>query len=313
MPRQTIDQTNFSLPGQTDFYRGKVRDVYYLEDRVCIVATDRISSFDHILPRSIPFKGQVLNQLAGYFLNATKEIVPNWLIAQPDPNVTLGKRCAPFKVEMVIRGLLTGHAWRKYRSGKRSLCGVQLPEGMKEFEAFPEPIITPSTKADEGHDEDISKEEIIRQGIVDEKSYEKLETYTRLLFDRGREMAKERGLILADTKYEFGHIEGEIFLMDEIHTPDSSRYFYLNNFEELIESGEAPRQLSKEFVRKWLIQNHFQGKEGHQMPEIPDSFVDEISARYIDLFEILTGENFEAAKSIDPVKRIEQNLLSALA
>lgn len=313
METATIDKTSFTLPGQTDFYRGKVRDVYYLGNRICMVATDRISSFDHILPRCIPFKGQVLNQLAGYFLDATKDIVTNWVIDQPDPNVTLGHRCEPFKVEMVIRGRLTGHAWREYKSGKRSLCGVPLPEGMKEFEAFPEPIITPSTKADEGHDEDISREEIIRQGIVEEAAYHKLEDYTRKLFDRGCDMAQERGLILADTKYEFGSAGDEILLMDEIHTPDSSRYFYRKGFDELIEKGDAPRQLSKEFVRQWLISNGFQGKEGQKMPQMPDDFVVEVSERYIELYEILTGKSFQGAESGDPVKRIELNLVRAIS
>ncbi len=313
MANQIVDQTSFDLPGQTDFYRGKVRDVYYLGDKICMVASDRISAFDHILPRSIKYKGQVLNQLAGFFLESTSDIVPNWVESQPDPNATIGKRCEPYKVEMVIRGYLTGHAWREYRDGKRTLCGVQMPEGMREFEAFPTPIITPSTKADEGHDEDISREEIISQGIVAEDVYEQLEKYTRELFIRGQEMARERGLILADTKYEFGHINGKIYLMDEVHTPDSSRYFYYKGFAEALMNNESPRHLSKEFVRQWLIENNFQGKEGQTMPSIPDDFAEEISERYIGLFEALTGRSFEKPSEDDSIKRIERNLIEALS
>lgn len=311
--KPSIQKTDFNLPGQTNFYRGKVRDVYYLGDKICMVASDRISAFDHILPKAIPFKGQVLNQLAGYFLSATIDIVPNWVINQPDPNATLGLMCEPYKVEMVIRGYLTGHAWREYRDGKRILCGVEMPEGMKEFEAFPEPIITPATKAEEGHDEDISREEIIAQGIVPEKEYLKLENYTRALFARGSEMAAEQGLILADTKYEFGNIAGEVILMDEIHTPDSSRYFYKKGFEEKVQRGEAPQHLSKEFVRQWLIEQGFQGKDGQQMPEMPDEFVEDVSQRYIELYELLTGRKFQFPPDGDPVKRIERNLIEALS
>ena len=276
-----LRETNFQLPGQTAFYRGKVRDVYTLGDRLLMVASDRISAFDHILPRPIPHKGAVLNQLAAYFLEATRDICPNWLLAAPDPNVAIGHRCAPFRVEMVIRGYLAGHAARTYADGGRTLCGVPLPDGLTENDAFPEPIITPTTKADAGHDQDISREEIIVSGLVKASHYARLEEYTHALFRRGTEMAAERGLILVDTKYEFGLQDGEILLMDEIHTPDSSRYFYADGYAERQARGEKQRQLSKEFVREWLIAHGFQGLEGQQMPEMPDSFVQEITDRYV--------------------------------
>jgi phosphoribosylaminoimidazole-succinocarboxamide synthase len=276
--KHAVQETNFQLPGQTNFYRGKVRDVYTLEkDRLVMVASDRISAFDHILPRAIPYKGQVLNQIATHFLKATSDIVPNWLDSVPDPNVAIGKACEPYKVEMVIRGYLVGHAWRTYKSGERSLCGVILPEGMQENEAFPEPIITPATKAEEGHDEDISREDIIAQGIVSEADYIQLEQYTRALFRRGTEMAAERGLILVDTKYEFGKKDGQIYLIDEIHTPDSSRYFYAEGYEERLARGERQKQLSKEFVREWLMAHGFLGLEVQLMPEMHDAFVCDIS------------------------------------
>tara|TARA_B100001109_G_scaffold255698_1_gene260194 strand:- start:3536 stop:4471 length:936 start_codon:yes stop_codon:yes gene_type:complete len=310
---QVIDETNFVFPGQIDVYHGKVRDVYSLTDqRLVMVATDRISAFDHILPKAIPFKGQVLNQLASFFLASTKDIVPNWVESVPDANVTIGKLCNPYKVEMVIRGYLCGHAWREYKQGKRTLCGVALPEGMKENDPFPEPIITPATKAEEGHDEDISREEIITQGIVPESEYLQLENYTRKLFERGTEMALKQGLILVDTKYEFGNLNEEIILIDEIHTPDSSRYFYADGFEERQAKGEKQKQLSKEFVREWLIENGFQGLEGQAMPEMPDTFVQEVSERYIELYEKVSGKAFKADKSESVLNRIEQNVLQAL-
>lgn len=277
-----------------------------------MVASDRISAFDHILPRAIPYKGQVLNQIATHFLQATADIVPNWLDQIPDPNVAIGKACEPFKVEMVIRGYLVGHAWRTYQSGERTLCGVVLPEGMQENEAFPAPIITPATKAEEGHDEDISREDIIAQGIVSEADYIQLEQYTRALFQRGTEMAADRGLILVDTKYEFGKKDGQIYLIDEIHTPDSSRYFYAEGYEDRLAKGERQKQLSKEFVREWLMAHGFQGKEGQLMPEMPDAFVWEISDRYIELYENITGKSFEKADTEHILQRIEQNILSAL-
>jgi phosphoribosylaminoimidazole-succinocarboxamide synthase len=311
--KHAVQETNFQLPGQTNFYRGKVRDVYTLEkDRLVMVASDRISAFDHILPRAIPYKGQVLNQIATHFLKATSDIVPNWLDSVPDPNVAIGKACEPYKVEMVIRGYLVGHAWRTYKSGERSLCGVILPEGMQENEAFPEPIITPATKAEEGHDEDISREDIIAQGIVSEADYIQLEQYTRALFRRGTEMAAERGLILVDTKYEFGKKDGQIYLIDEIHTPDSSRYFYAEGYEERLARGERQKQLSKEFVREWLMAHGFQGLEGQLMPEMPDAFVWEISERYIELYENITGKTFEKADTEHILQRIEENILAAL-
>jgi len=308
-----LRETNFQLPGQTAFYRGKVRDVYTLDDRLVMVATDRISAFDHVLPRAIPYKGAILNQLAAYFLEATRDVCPNWLEATPHPNVAIGQRCQPFRIEMVIRGYLVGHAARVYATGERLLCGVPLPEGMVENEAFPEPIITPTTKADAGHDQDISREEIITSGLVSARDYAYLEEYTRALFRRGTEMAAARGLILVDTKYEFGKAHGEILLMDEIHTPDSSRYFYADGYAERLARGEKQRQLSKEFVREWLIANGFQGLEGQHMPEIPDAFVQEITARYIELYEKLSGLSFHRDDTEDVAGRIERNILGALA
>ncbi len=287
-------------------YHGKVRDLYKIDDLLILVATDRISAFDHILPRSIPFKGQVLNQLAAYFLRATADDVPNWLIATPDPNVAIGRYCDPIRIEMVIRGYLTGHAWRTYKSGQRVLCGVSMPEGMRENDPFPTPIITPSTKAVEGHDEDISKEEILKQGIVTSAQWDILETYTRKLFDRGTSMAREQGLILVDTKYEFGTWQDEIMVMDEIHTPDSSRYFHLEGFQQRQDKGESQVQLSKEFVREWLMDHGFQGKDGQEMPIMPEFFVDQISERYIQLYEQVTGQSFEPDLSTNPGERIDQ-------
>jgi phosphoribosylaminoimidazole-succinocarboxamide synthase len=285
--------SNFSFSGQTMFYSGKVRDVYTINNNwLVMIASNRISAFDVILPKPIPYKGQVLNQLAAYMLNKTKDICPNWLVTTPAPNAAIGKRCEPFKVEMVVRGNLTGHAWRTYKSGKRELCGVALPEGMKENEYFPSPIITPSTKAEVGHDEDISRKEIIARGIVSEQDYEILEKYTLALFERGKELASKRGLILVDTKYEFGKIGDTIYLMDEIHTPDSSRYFYAEGFEDRLKNNEPQKQLSKEFVREWLIANNFMGKEGQTVPEMSDEWVDTISKRYIELYEQLIGEKF---------------------
>jgi phosphoribosylaminoimidazole-succinocarboxamide synthase len=307
-----LRETNFQFPGQTAFYRGKVRDVYTLNDRLLMVASDRISAFDHILPRPIPFKGQVLNQIAAYFLRATADIVPNWLLATPDPNVAVGLACEAFRVEMVIRGYLTGHAWRTYAAGKRVLCGVQLPDGLKENDPFPQPIITPSTKAEEGHDEDISREDIIAKGLVSEADYVQLEAYTRALFQRGTAMAAQRGLILVDTKYEFGKKDGVIYVIDEIHTPDSSRYFYSEGYAERQAKGERQKQLSKEFVREWLMANGFQGLEGQTMPEMPDAFVNEVSERYIELYELITGKAFEKAQSEDILARIEGNVLGYL-
>lgn len=307
-----IRETNFHLPGQTAFYRGKVRDVYTVGERLVMVASDRISAFDQILPRPIPFKGAVLNQIAAYFLNATREVCPNWLIAAPDPNVAIGHRCEPIRVEMVIRGYLAGHAARTYTAGGRLLCGVLLPEGLRENDPFREPIITPTTKAEAGHDEDISREEILSRGIVGRADYEQMEAYTRALFRRGTEMAARQGLILVDTKYEFGKKDGQMLLMDEIHTPDSSRYFYADGYAERQARGEKQRQLSKEFVREWLMANGFQGKEGQKMPDMPDAFVEEISARYIELYEKLTGLSFVKDDSGDPLTRIEQNILAAL-
>lgn len=285
--------SEFSFPEQTAFYKGKVRDVYTIADHLLVmVASDRISAFDVILPRPIPFKGQVLNQIAAYMLDATKDICSNWLLTVPAPNVTIGKKCDPFKIEMVVRGNLTGHAWRTYASGKRELCGVPLPEGLKENDFFAEPIITPSTKAAEGHDEDISANEIIKQGLATKEEWEKLSNYTLQLFQRGKEIAAERGLILVDTKYEFGKLDGEIILMDEIHTPDSSRYFYADGFEERQQKGERQKQLSKEFVREWLIANNFMGKEGQTIPEMSDEWVSTISQRYIELYEKVIGKKF---------------------
>ncbi|MEI6409850.1 MAG: phosphoribosylaminoimidazolesuccinocarboxamide synthase [Bacteroidota bacterium] len=307
-----IQSTHFQFPNQTAFYRGKVRDVYTVGDKLIMVASDRISAFDHILPRPIPYKGAVLNQIATYFLEATRDICPNWLLAAPDPNVAIGVRCEPVRVEMVIRGYLAGHAARTYAAGKRELCGVVLPEGLRESDRLPEPIITPTTKAVEGHDEDISRESILNQGLVSAEDYTQMEAYTRALFQRGTEMAAKQGLILVDTKYEFGKKDGQILLMDEIHTPDSSRYFYADVYAERQERGEKQRQLSKEFVREWLISNGFQGKEGQQMPDMPDAFVQEITDRYIELFEKVTGRAFEKDESEDALARIEGNVLRAL-
>jgi phosphoribosylaminoimidazole-succinocarboxamide synthase len=298
--------TSFNLAGQKSLYTGKVRDVYNIkDDYLVMVVSDRISAFDVVLPRGIPYKGQVLNQIASKFLDATSDIVPNWKISSPDPNVTVGHMADPYKVEMVIRGYVTGHAWREYKSGKRVLCGVPMPEGLKEHDRFPEPIITPTTKADEGHDEDISREEILASGLVSEEDYNMLEGYTRALFQRGTEMAAEMGLILVDTKYEFGKKDGKIVLIDEIHTPDSSRYFYADGYEERQAAGEEQKQLSKEFVRQWLISKGFQGKEGQTVPSMPDAFVEEVSERYIELYESITGEKFEKADT----SRIEERIL----
>ena len=288
-----ITESNFNFKGQTNVYHGKVRDVYTLDNGLLVmVASDRISAFDHILPKGIPFKGQVLNQVATMFLDATRDIVPNWLLATPDPSVAIGYACEPVRVEMVIRGYLAGHSAREYKAGKRVLCGVALPEGMKENDRFPEPIITPATKAEEGHDEDISREEIISSGLIERSTYEKLEQYTLALFERGKQIAAARGLILVDTKYEFGFIGDTIYLIDEIHTPDSSRYFYADGFEERQANGEAQKQLSKEFVREWLMKNGFQGKEGQQVPTMTDEVVQAISERYIELYEQVTGKQF---------------------
>ncbi len=306
---KALIRTDFHLPDQASKYTGKVRDVYAIgSNYLVMVATDRISAFDVVLPEGIPFKGQVLNQIASRFLDATSDIIPNWKIAEVDPMATIGLRCEPFKVEMVIRGYLTGHAWREYKAGKRTLCGVPLPDGMVENQRFPEPIITPTTKADEGHDEDISKEEIIARGIVDKEDYEQLEAYTRALFERGTQMAAEKGLILVDTKYEFGKRDGKIILMDEIHTPDSSRYFYADGYEARLARGEHQKQLSKEFVREWLMANGFQGQEGQQVPEMTPEVVSGITDRYIELYEHITGVPFVKAEDPDPASRIEKNI-----
>ena len=310
----TIKETNFKLPGQTKFYKGKVRDVYTINGETLVMVTsDRISAFDHVLPEGIPYKGQVLSQIAAKFLNATADIVPNWMEATPDPSVTIGKMCDPFKVEMVIRGYLTGHAWREYKSGKRMICGVPMPDGMIENQKFDTPIITPTTKADIGHDEDISRKDILSQGIVDEVDYLKLEEYTRAIFQRGTEIAAEKGLILVDTKYEFGKDKnGVITLIDEVHTPDSSRYFYIEGYEEKVMNGESPMQLSKEFVRQWLIENGFQGKEGELIPEMSEAYCASVSERYIELFEYITGEKFVKEDVNDVVSRVERNILNYL-
>lgn len=309
-----IIRTDFNFNGQTAVYKGKVRDVYTINNKYLVmVASDRISAFDVVLPKGIPYKGQVLNQLAEYFLNATRDVVPNWLIATPHPSVSIGKMCQPFKVEMVIRGYLAGHAARTYASGLRVLCGVSLPEGLKENDKLPEPIITPTTKASEGHDEDISKEEIIKQGIVSKEHYEELEKYTRALYARGQEMANKMGLILVDTKYEFGLHDGKICLMDEIHTPDSSRYFYSEGYEDRQKKGEEQKQLSKEFVRRWLIDNGFQGKEGQVIPEMSEAWINEISERYIELFEKVSGQKFMKNNSANSMAEIETKVNEALA
>ena len=309
-----ISETNFKLSGLTGFYRGKVRDVYTIRDRwMIMVATDRISAFDVVLPRAIPYKGQVLTQIASRFLDLTADICPNWKTATPDPMVMAGHRCEPFPVEMIIRGYLTGSSWRTYKSGARSICGVTIPDGMREHQRFAEPIITPTTKAVEGHDEDISKEEIIRQGLVSAEDYAILEDHTRRLFQRGSEIAAKHGLILVDTKYEFGKKDGKIYLIDEIHTPDSSRYFYADGYEQRFAAGEPQRQLSKEFVREWLMENGFQGKEGQRIPEMTDEVVQHISERYIELYEQITGEKFVREESSDVLARVERNVAACCA
>lgn len=307
---KTLTKTEFNFEGQKSVYHGKVRDVYNINDDIMVmVATDRISAFDVILPKGIPFKGQVLNQIAAKFLDATSDICPNWKLATPDPMVTVGLKCEGFRVEMIIRGYLTGSAWRDYQKGCREICGVALPEGMRENERFPEPIITPTTKADEGHDLNISKEEIIAQGLVSAEDYAVMEDYTRRLFARGQEIAAKRGLILVDTKYEFGKRDGKVYLIDEIHTPDSSRYFYAEGYEERFEKGEAQRQLSKEFVRQWLIEHNFMNEPGQQMPEITDEYAESVSERYIELYEHITGEKFNKAEvEGDIASRIEKNV-----
>ena len=310
--KDTISETNIKLPRQTGFYRGKVRDVYFLDKQVVMITTDRVSAFDIILPRAIPFKGQVLNQIAAHFLISTADIVPNWVTGWPDPNVMIGFKCDPFPIEMVIRGYLAGHSWREYREGKRTLCGVPLPEGLGENDPLPEPIITPTMKAKEGHDEDISREEILKQGLATEEEYHQLEEYTRQLFGRGTRTARERGLILVDTKYEFGKLHDKIHLIDEIHTPDSSRYFYAEGFEERQEAGEPQKQLSKEFLRQWLIAEGFQGKEGQKVPEMTDQIVHDISERYIELYERIIARPFVREQTQNIMLRIERSILNAL-
>ncbi|HPE33394.1 MAG TPA: phosphoribosylaminoimidazolesuccinocarboxamide synthase [Bacteroidales bacterium] len=306
---ETITQTNFNFPNQKSRYTGKVRDVYNIHDELLVmIATDRISAFDVVLPKGIPYKGQVLNQIAAKFLDATSDIVPNWKIAVPDPMVTVGFYCQPFPVEMIIRGYLTGSSWRTYQKGERQICGVPVPDGMKEHQAFPEPIITPTTKATTGHDEDITREEIINRGLVSEEDYRQLEKYTLELFKRGTEIAAMKGLILVDTKYEFGKKDGKIYLIDEIHTPDSSRYFYLNGYNERQEKGEPQKQLSKEFVREWLMANNFKGEPGQQVPEMTSEIVSSISDRYIELFEKITGESFVKSETSEVPKRVENNI-----
>jgi phosphoribosylaminoimidazole-succinocarboxamide synthase len=308
-----IKETNFNFPGQTSFYKGKVRDVYTINNKYLVmVVSDRISAFDVVLPEPIPYKGQVLNQIAAKFLAATADIVPNWVVNVPDPSVTIGRICEPFKVEMVIRGYLAGHAWREYSAGRRQVCGVSLPEGLKENDKLPEPIITPTTKASVGHDEDISKEQILERGIVSAADYEQLEKYTRALFQRGTEIAGKQGLILVDTKYEFGKADGTIYLIDEIHTPDSSRYFYSDGYRERQEKNEPQKQLSKEFVRKWLIENGFQGKDGQVMPLMTDEIVQSISERYIELFEQITGEQFIKPGDENVLARVEKAINNEL-
>lgn len=315
MGQNTLMSTDFNFPGQKSVYKGKVREVYTLQnDLLVMVATDRLSAFDVVMPKGIPYKGQILNQIATKMMKDTEDIVPNWLLATPDPNVAVGKACEPFKVEMVIRGYLSGHAAREYKAGKRMLCGVPMPEGMKENDKFPEPIITPATKAEKGdHDEDISREDILKRGIVSQADYEVLEKYTRALFQRGTEIAAKRGLILVDTKYEFGKTkEGEIVLIDEIHTPDSSRYFYTEGYEQRQANGESQKQLSKEFVRQWLIANHFQGLEGQTVPEMDDAYIDSVSERYIELYESITGDTFVKADVSNIHERIGQNIFNYL-
>lgn len=313
MKIETLLRTDYKLPGQQSVYHGKVRDVYFLEgDLVAMIATDRISAFDVVLPAGVPYKGQVLNQIAAKQLDATTDIVPNWKIATPDPMVTIGHKCEPFKVEMVIRGYITGSAWRAYEQGERSICGIPLADGLKENQRFDHPIITPTTKADEGHDENISREEIIRTGLVSEEDYTLLEKYTQALFARGSEIAKEKGLILVDTKYEFGKKDGKIYLIDEIHTPDSSRYFYADGFEERFAKGEPQKQLSKEFVRKWLTEQGFMGKEGQEVPPMSEEYCMSVAERYIELYEHVTGETFQRADLTNLADRIERNILNFL-
>lgn len=310
---QALTHTDLSLPGIQSVFHGKVRDVYFLEgDLIAMVATDRISAFDVVLPEGIPYKGQVLNQIAAEQLDATAHLVPNWKIATPDPMVTVGHRCEPFKVEMIVRGYIAGSAWRAYQAGERTICGIQLPEGLKENERLPHPIITPTTKADEGHDENISREEIIASGLISEEDYKVIEQYTQTLFEEGTRIARERGLILVDTKYEFGKKDGKVILIDEIHTPDSSRYFYLEGYEERQAKGEPQRQLSKEFVRQWLIEQGFQGKTGQKMPAITPEYAASVSDRYIELYEHITGKTFVKEQTQDVAKRIETNLLAFL-
>jgi phosphoribosylaminoimidazole-succinocarboxamide synthase len=310
---EAVTSTNFRFENQKSLYVGKVRDVYNIADEhLVMVVSDRISAFDVVLPKGIPFKGQILNTIAAKFLDATSDIVPNWKISTPDPMVTLGKKCEPLKLEVIVRGYLAGSAWREYQAGMRELCGVRLPEGMKENDKFPEPIITPTTKADEGHDENISKQEAIAQGIVSAEDYALLEKYAIALFQRGTEIAAKRGLILVDTKYEFGKIGNEIILIDEIHTPDSSRYFYAEGYEDRQKNGEKQKQLSKEFVREWLMENGFQGKEGQKVPEMTEKIVASISARYMELYEQITGEKFQVEETSDVLKRIENNVSNAL-
>lgn len=309
-----ITETNFKFPNQKKYYKGKVRDVYTIgSEMLVMIVSDRISAFDVVLPKGIPYKGQVLNQIAAKFLKATEDILPNWVIAVPDPMVTVGVLCETFKVEMVIRGYLSGHAWREYKAGKRSVCGVPMPDGMKENDKFDQPIITPTTKASVGHDEDISKEEILKQGIVSKEDYEKLEKYTRAVFQRGTEIAAKMGLILVDTKYEFGKKDGVIYLIDEIHTPDSSRYFYKEGYEERQQRGEAQKQLSKEFVREWLMENGFQGKDGQKIPEMTDEIIASISERYIELYEKIVGEKFIKADMTNVLDRVEKNINNFLS
>lgn len=311
--KNAIVKTDYNFPGQKSVYKGKVRDVYNIDDKLMVmVVSDRISAFDVVLPEGIPYKGQVLNQIAAKFLDATEDIVPNWKLAVPDPMVTVGHYCEPFKVEMVIRGYLSGHAWREYRSGKREICGVPMPEGMKENDKFPQPLLTPTTKAQVGHDEDISREEILKQGLVSEEDYLKLEEYTRALFQRGTEIAEKMGLILVDTKYEFGKVGDQIYLIDEIHTPDSSRYFYKEGYQERQDKDEAQKQLSKEFVREWLMANGFQGKEGQELPNMDEAFVNSVSDRYIELFENITGDKFEKADVSDVLTRVQKNVTDYL-
>jgi phosphoribosylaminoimidazole-succinocarboxamide synthase len=310
---QAVVKTDFNFPKQKSVYKGKVRDVYNIDDQLLVmVVSDRISAFDVVLPEGIPYKGQVLNQIAAKFLDATADIVPNWKIDVPDPMVTIGHFVETYPVEMVVRGYLTGHAWREYKAGKREICGVSMPDGMKEHQRFPEPILTPTTKAHEGHDEDISREEIIKQGLVTEEEYIKLEEYTLALFKRGTEIAKEMGLILVDTKYEFGKKDGQIYLIDEIHTPDSSRYFYLEGYQERQDNNENQKQLSKEFVREWLMGNGFQGKDGEQVPDMPLEFVNEVTDRYIELYEKITGDKFQKAEAGEVMNRIEKNVKAKL-